>query len=95
VTEFRYGGEVQRRPPPGSPREVWTDYLYNRTNVAGVEIAWWFHRDACRHWFQAERDTRTNQVLRVGARLTALPPQEASGEEATPATTAAHGAAHG
>jgi heterotetrameric sarcosine oxidase delta subunit len=71
VTEFRYGGEVQRRPAPGSPQSTWAAYLYGRANVAGPEIAWWFHRDACRRWFQAERDTRTNVVARVGWRLDA------------------------
>jgi heterotetrameric sarcosine oxidase delta subunit len=63
VGEFRYGGEVQSRPAPGSSRDAWASYLYLRTNVAGVERAWWFHRLGCRRWFQAERDTRTNAVL--------------------------------
>jgi heterotetrameric sarcosine oxidase delta subunit len=65
VAEFRYGGEVQARPTPGSAVAIWSTYLYERTNVAGVERAWWFHRAGCRRWFQAERDTRTNEVLRV------------------------------
>lgn len=95
VTEFRYGGEVQRRPAPGSPVGTWTDYLYNRTNVAGVEIAWWFHRDACRRWFQVERDTRTNEVLRVARRLPGPSADLATGAEATPATAGAEGTADG
>ena len=66
VAEFRYGGEVQARPAPGSDVEAWSGYLYARRNVAGVERAWWFHRSGCRRWFQAERDTRTNVVGRVG-----------------------------
>ena len=69
VTEFRYGGEVQARPAPGSTVATWSGYLYDRTNVAGDERAWWFHRDACRRWFQAARDTRTNRVARVAWRL--------------------------
>ena len=69
VTEFRYGGEIQVRPQPGSTVAEWSGYLYDRVNVAGVERAWWFHRAACRRWFQAERDTRTNDVLEVGWRL--------------------------
>jgi heterotetrameric sarcosine oxidase delta subunit len=67
VYEFRYGGEVQKRPAPGSPRETWSEYLYLRTNAAGVERAWWYHRLGCQRWFQAERDTLTNRV--IGARL--------------------------
>jgi len=41
-------------------------YVYFRRNVAGVQREWWYHRSGCRTWFQAERDTRTNRVLRVG-----------------------------
>ncbi len=66
VYEFRFGGEVQQRPTPGSDQHTWGEYLYMRTNVSGIERAWWFHRVGCRRWFQAERDTRTNRVLRTG-----------------------------
>jgi heterotetrameric sarcosine oxidase delta subunit len=66
VYEFRYGGEVQSRPAPDAPRADWTAYRYLRTNVAGVERAWWFHRGGCRRWFQAERDTRDNAVIASG-----------------------------
>lgn len=69
VAEFRYGGEVQQRPAPDSSVSDWSAYLFERRNVAGVERAWWFHRSGCRRWFQAERDTRTNEVHRVGWRL--------------------------
>lgn len=65
VTDFRYGGEVVRRPQAGStpgPREL-NAYNYFRRNVAGVQREWWYHRSGCRSWFQAERDTRTNAVL--------------------------------
>ncbi len=62
VYEFRYGGEVKQRPAPGSPVETWVSYLYLKANVAGVEMAWWFHSRGCLRWFQAERDTRDNRV---------------------------------
>lgn len=65
VAEYRYGGEIQSRPTPGSSTAEWSAYLYDRQNVAGLERAWWFHRFGCRRWFQAERDTRTNTVIRV------------------------------
>lgn len=71
VYEFRYGGEVRQRPSPGSPRETWAGYLYDRSNIAGVERTWWFHRLGCRRWFQAERDTRDNRV--IGAYLPGAP----------------------
>jgi sarcosine oxidase, subunit delta len=66
VYEFRYGGEIGVRPPPGSSRAAWAGYLYERSNVAGAERAWWFHRSGCRSWFQAERDTRSNTVTHSG-----------------------------
>ena len=70
VTDFRYGGEVVARPPAGSEpgRRELNAYNYFRSNVAGVQREWWYHRSGCRTWFQAERDTRTNEVL-----STALP----------------------
>jgi sarcosine oxidase subunit delta len=63
VNEFTCAGEVTVRPK-GSPslRELAT-YIYFRRNVAGVQREWWFHRLGCEVWFQAERDTRTNEVL--------------------------------
>lgn len=70
VAEFRYGGEMHARPAPGSDVAVWSEYLYARQNVAGIERAWWFHRSGCRRWFQADRDTRTNEVHRTGWQLT-------------------------
>ena len=66
VNEFASAGEVTNRPQ-GSPadfREL-TSYLYFRRNVAGVQREWWYHRFGCELWFVAERDTRTNEVLRV------------------------------
>jgi sarcosine oxidase subunit delta len=71
VYEFRYGGEIQKRPAPGSDQSTWATYLYSRTNIDGVERAWWFHRNGCRRWFQAERDTRDNRVLHTGWTLPA------------------------
>jgi sarcosine oxidase subunit delta len=71
VYEFRYGGEIQKRPSPGSDQQTWATYLYARTNIDGVERAWWFHRNGCRRWFQAERDTRDNHVLQTGWTLPA------------------------
>jgi heterotetrameric sarcosine oxidase delta subunit len=63
VNEFTCAGEVTVRPE-GSPslREL-CEYVYFRRNVAGVQREWWYHRFGCEVWFQAERDTRTNEVL--------------------------------
>ncbi len=67
VSEFRHGGEMNPRPkdPMAVTPAEWTDYLYMRRNVSGVENEWWYHRGGCGLWFLAERDTLTNQVRRT------------------------------
>ncbi len=65
VDEFSCTGEVTVRPKSSpTPREL-RSYLYFRRNAAGPQREWWYHRDGCELWFQAERDTRTNEVLRT------------------------------
>lgn len=62
VYEFRFGGEVKQRPSPEASELDWTQYIYAKTNEAGVQKEWWFHRSGCRQWFQALRNTLTNEV---------------------------------
>ena len=66
VSEFRYGGEVYKRPDPNtaSDQEM-TDYLYMRNNPLGVVREWWYHRSGCATWFIAERHTKTHDVLKT------------------------------
>jgi methylglutamate dehydrogenase subunit B len=63
VYEFRFGGEVKQRPAPDAPEERWVDYIYTKTNEAGVQKEWWYHRSGCRQWMQALRNTVNNEVL--------------------------------
>jgi heterotetrameric sarcosine oxidase delta subunit len=65
VYEFHYQGEVTRRPSARPTQRELSDYVYFRTNVAGVQREWWYHRAGCELWFVAERDTRTNEVVRT------------------------------
>ena len=65
VYEFRYQGEVTRRPAGRPTQRELSDYVYFRDNVAGVQREWWYHRTGCGEWFLAERDTRTNEVLKT------------------------------
>jgi sarcosine oxidase delta subunit len=51
VSEFRYGGEVLPAPVGG--------------NLPGPQRERWYHRLGCRRWLVAERDVRTNEVLRT------------------------------
>jgi heterotetrameric sarcosine oxidase delta subunit len=65
VGEFTCAGEVTTRPKDSPTLRELTSYLYFRRNVAGVQREWWCHRLGCEQWFQAERDTRTNEVVRT------------------------------
>jgi heterotetrameric sarcosine oxidase delta subunit len=88
VNEFVCAGEVTSRPKESPTLEDLTAYLYLRRNVAGVQREWWYHRFGCELWFQAERDTRTNEVLAtelVGRRAGAGPAPEAAPVPDTPA----------
>jgi sarcosine oxidase subunit delta len=53
VQEFRYGGELLPAGATGG-------------NVPGLQRERWFHRFGCRRWLLAERNVRTNEVLRTG-----------------------------
>jgi sarcosine oxidase, subunit delta len=63
VNEFSCAGEVTVRPKSSPSLRELTRYIYFRRNVAGLQREWWYHRQGCEIWFQAERDTRTNEVL--------------------------------
>jgi heterotetrameric sarcosine oxidase delta subunit len=65
VADFAFGGELSSRPRAEPTLRELCEYNYFRRNVAGVQREWWYHHSGCRTWFQAERDTRTNRVLRV------------------------------
>ena len=63
VNEFRFQGELTRRPRSRPSLRELTEYVYFRDNVAGVQREWWYHRLGCGRWFIADRDTTTNEVL--------------------------------
>lgn len=67
VSEFRFGGEYNPRPPdPNACGDAeLAAYLYLRDNRLGVEKAWWFHQAGCGLWFLAERHTKTQEVLKT------------------------------
>ncbi len=63
VTDFGFGGEINPRPKQNPSFRELNEYNYFRTNAAGVQREWWYHRSGCRAWFVAQRDTTTNEVL--------------------------------
>jgi heterotetrameric sarcosine oxidase delta subunit len=63
VSEFRYVGEVSRRPDPNETGvEEWRAFLYARDNPAGWTTETWLHRAGCRQHLVTERHTMTNEV---------------------------------
>ena len=65
ISEFHYGGEYHSMPDPDCcPDEAWAEYVFFHENIAGRVIEWWCHVPSnC--WFLAERDTRTDEVIRT------------------------------
>lgn len=64
--EFAYGGEahVARPPRPADVSDVkWAEYLYVRSNRKGLHAERWRHARGCGRFFNALRDTTTDQFL--------------------------------
>ena len=70
--EFVHGGQAHvRRPtdPAQATDDDWLQYLYMRDNTRGVFAERWRHARGCGRFFNALRDTTTDQFLasyRVG-----------------------------
>ncbi|EKX69025.1 sarcosine oxidase subunit alpha family protein [Streptomyces ipomoeae] len=66
--EFHYGGQAHV-PYPENPSTLtdveWARYLFFRDNPKGPFAERWSHAAGCRRWFNAIRDTSTNEVLAV------------------------------
>ncbi|MFJ8537974.1 sarcosine oxidase subunit alpha family protein [Streptomyces sp. NPDC093591] len=67
-SEFHYGGQAHV-PYPEAPAslsdEDWARYLFFRDNPKGPFAERWSHAAGCRRWFNAVRDTSTNEILTV------------------------------
>ncbi|MFJ3891687.1 sarcosine oxidase subunit delta family protein [Streptomyces sp. NPDC090083] len=66
--EFHYGGQAHVAYPE-TPSELtdeeWARYLFFRANPKGPFAERWSHAAGCRRWFNAVRDTGTNEILAV------------------------------
>jgi sarcosine oxidase subunit delta len=64
--EFSYGGQAHL-VRPANPSEVsdqdWAQYLYLRRNRKGVHAERWRHVHGCARFFNALRDTTTDQFV--------------------------------
>lgn len=64
--EFTYGGEAHIvRPGPEASQAEWDAFLYLRDNTKGVLAERWRHAHGCGRFFNALRDTRTDQFLKT------------------------------
>jgi sarcosine oxidase, subunit delta len=66
--EFVYGGEAHIARPRAEDAvslEQWAQYLYGRTNTRGVHAERWRHTHGCGRFFNALRDTTTDQFVAV------------------------------
>jgi heterotetrameric sarcosine oxidase delta subunit len=66
--EFHYGGQAHVAYPaePGAlSDEQWAEYLFFRENARGPFAERWNHASGCRRWFNAVRNTVTNDFLAV------------------------------
>ena len=65
--EFAYGGEAHIARPldPAATNDAdWGAFLYLRRNAKGVHAERWRHTHGCARFFNALRDTTTDQILR-------------------------------
>ena len=65
IQEFHYGGELRPAPEPEAVSdEEWADHVFNRNGAPGIQTEWWYHLPSGT-WFLAERDTRSDEILRT------------------------------
>jgi sarcosine oxidase subunit delta len=82
--EFVHGGQAHvARPadPSQATDDEWTEYLYLRKNTLGVYAERWRHARGCGRFFNALRDTTTDQFLAT-YRSGQKPPAVTTGEGA-------------
>jgi sarcosine oxidase subunit delta len=66
--EFRYGGEAHIARPQDPSRisdADWAEFLYFRSNPKGVLAERWRHVSGCGRFFNALRDTVSDNILAV------------------------------
>ena len=88
-SEFSYGGEAHIERPTNSADltdDEWAEFVFMRSNPKGVFAERWNHAHGCRKWFNALRNTATDELLaiyEIGATkpdVTADMPKTPSGE---------------
>ena len=52
----------------------WGEYVFFRANPKGIFYERWVHTHGCRKWFNAVRDTSTDEILKI-YKLNEKPPE--------------------
>lgn len=64
-SEFSYAGEADRERP-ADPSQLsdaeWADYVFMRRNTRGRFREQWHHAHGCQQFFNAVRNTATNDI---------------------------------
>ena len=66
--EFSCGGEAHIARPLAENKindAKFADYLFYRHNPKGVFLERWRHAAGCRKWFNAVRDTVTDEIIEI------------------------------
>lgn len=66
--EFVHAGQAHlARPqdPQATSEEDWVNFLYLRANTKGLYAERWRHLHGCGRYFNALRDTTTDQFIRI------------------------------
>jgi sarcosine oxidase subunit delta len=64
ITEFICGGEVKQAVSEDASAQEHARSIYLEKNRAGVVSEWWMHVPSA-YWFIAQRDTRTDEIVRT------------------------------
>ena len=67
-SEFSNGGEAHvKRPenPDSISDKEWAEYVFVRSNPKGIFYERWVHTHGCRKWFNAVRNTATDEILKI------------------------------
>lgn len=86
-SEFHYGGEAHISRPK-APEDLsdaeWGEFVFRRSNTKGVFAERWNHSAGCRRWFNALRNTASDEFLAI-YRMGEAPPSLDHPALATPA----------
>jgi sarcosine oxidase, subunit delta len=64
--EFRGGGEAHIARPPDAAAlsdAAWAEFLFYRSNPKGLHAERWVHTYGCQRWFNALRDTASDNIV--------------------------------